>query len=190
MRDNSLTKIKCTHGSHRNVWRWCPRRCSVARSDPASPASESGSSRVSPAAPSHGSRRRWTRSPAGTWTRSPALLLLLLLLTPGGGRRAETPGTPRYQKKLTTDHREQVIPRLKRKEERTPLEAGRGEDGAEGWMDGWRGTTARMVTFTHGCTAMQSSSPLPPSSLPLFLSSSLTQTLSSPQTFSRFSSSG
>ena len=86
-----------THGSRRNEWRWCPRRCSVAPSDPASPASESGSSRVSPAAPSHGSPPPWTRSPAGTWTRSPALPL-----TPGGGRRAETRGTPRW---VRTDHR-------------------------------------------------------------------------------------
>lgn len=79
-----------THGSRRSEWRWCPGRCSVARSDPASPASGSESSRVSPASPSRGSRREWTRSPAGTWTKPPALLPAL-----GGGRRAERRGTPR-----------------------------------------------------------------------------------------------
>lgn len=106
-----------THGSHRSEWRWCPRRCSVARSDPASPASESGSSRVSPAAPSLGSRRRWTRSPAGTWTKPPALLPTL-----GGGRRAETPWTPR----CSGEHRPPSRWSRLRGEERSRC---RGEDG-------------------------------------------------------------
>lgn len=142
----------CTHGSHRNEWRWCPGRCSVARSDPSSPASESGSSRVSPFAPSHGSRRVWIRSPAGTWTKP-----LALLLTPGGGRRAETPGTPRSK----TDHRDH------RAGDPSEEEQERSRWRLRGWgrgTEGWRGP-ARMVTFTHGCTLMQSLFPPPLRSL-------------------------
>lgn len=130
-----------THGSRRIEWRWCPRRCSVAPSDPASPASESGSSRVSPDGPIHGSLPGWRRSPAGTWTRSPALLL-----TPGGGRRAETRGTPRS---VRTDHRAGDPGWEEERGAAAGLEIGRRDGG----MDG--GTAARMVTFTHECAATQ-----------------------------------
>lgn len=122
-----------THGSRRNEWRWCPRRCSVAPSDPASPASESGSSRVSPVGPIHGSLPGWRRSPAGTWTRSPALLL-----TPGGGRRAETRGTPRS---VRTDHRAGDPGWEEERGAAAGWEIGRRVGGMEGWMEvprrGW-----------------------------------------------------
>lgn len=75
---------------------------------------------------------------------------------------------------------EQVIPDARRRREE-PLEAG-GERT--------EGTTARTLTFTHGCDAVKSPRPPPPPLPSLCRSSSLTPTLVSLQTFSRFSSVG
>lgn len=136
---NSHSQIRLgTHGSRRTEWRWYPRKCSAARSDPASRAYVTGSNRVSPGVPSHGSRRRCSRSPGETWTWLPALLLL----NPGGGRRAATPETPRSKFDQRPPRR---WSRLEKGAERRPCGMKRREEGGE--------STARMVTFTHGCAA-------------------------------------
>ncbi len=149
---------KCTHGSHRNELRWYPRRCSVVRSNPASPASESGSSRVSPAAQSSGCP--WIRGPAGILTRSPALLL-----TPGGGRRAETPGTPRFKPEHPPPSRWSRLRGGERS--RWRLEGrGRRDGGMQAQRRGWSHLRTGVLQYNPSLL-------LP---FTLFLSSSLTHT--------------